>query len=320
MGRTDLPDDDLKAMFEQAGQVLNWRMLYDHSTGRSKGYGFFTYSDPEEAASAVRNLDGTLIKDRKLRVDFSNENKSNQTEKSQPENANPSPLDALKKFFPNIPEGQDLPAGISCTDQISKTLLAVSPDQLIHMLREVKQLSHDKPQQLSMLFGSLPQLAYAVFQALMLMGLIDTNTLSQVLSGQQPQAPPAMAPPMVQPMPAPQPQAQPNQFPPPPYPQPSVHPYNPQPYQPPLNPPLPQHMSHFQGHPSNTMTPPNPNAFPTPSAQPSLPPEVFQQLAALGPEQKSQIINIPPAMLDGMGEKDRNHVLTLKAALLSGRF
>ena len=45
------------------------RLVYDRETGKPKGYGFCEYKDTETAQSAMRNLNGTEIHGRQLRVD-----------------------------------------------------------------------------------------------------------------------------------------------------------------------------------------------------------------------------------------------------------
>lgn len=44
--------------------------MFDHNTGRPKGFGFCEYRDPETAASALRNLQGVEVGGRGLRLDF----------------------------------------------------------------------------------------------------------------------------------------------------------------------------------------------------------------------------------------------------------
>lgn len=71
-----LSEEQITDIFSNAGKVERFRLVYDSETGRPKGFGFADYPDTDSASSAVRNLNDYEIMGRKLRVDFSNEQKS----------------------------------------------------------------------------------------------------------------------------------------------------------------------------------------------------------------------------------------------------
>lgn len=47
--------DTLEKYFEQFGEILEAAVIFDKTTGRSKGYGFVTFKDPEAAFRACQN-------------------------------------------------------------------------------------------------------------------------------------------------------------------------------------------------------------------------------------------------------------------------
>ena len=61
-------DDQLTQLFSQAGKVLTVKIIIDHSTGRSKGFGFVEMSNEEEAKKAIETLNETEFEGRKLVV------------------------------------------------------------------------------------------------------------------------------------------------------------------------------------------------------------------------------------------------------------
>jgi RNA recognition motif-containing protein len=63
----DTSEEDLKAHFEQAGTVLEVKIILDRQ-GRSKGFGFVTMSTPEEAQNAIETLDQQELNQRNLNV------------------------------------------------------------------------------------------------------------------------------------------------------------------------------------------------------------------------------------------------------------
>jgi RNA recognition motif-containing protein len=61
-------DDDLRAAFEQYGDVSSVNIIMDRETGRSRGFAFVEMSDETKAADAIENLDGQQIAGRAVRV------------------------------------------------------------------------------------------------------------------------------------------------------------------------------------------------------------------------------------------------------------
>lgn len=43
--RSGLSEEQISELFSSAGQVLNFRLVYDRETGRPKGFGFAEYPD-----------------------------------------------------------------------------------------------------------------------------------------------------------------------------------------------------------------------------------------------------------------------------------
>jgi len=67
-------DDDLKSAFEKFGAVEDVRVITDRETGRSKGFGFVTFSSKEDACKAIDGLNAQIFPDdnseRKLVVNW----------------------------------------------------------------------------------------------------------------------------------------------------------------------------------------------------------------------------------------------------------
>ncbi|KAK9137987.1 hypothetical protein Sjap_008581 [Stephania japonica] len=60
--------ESLIEMFQQFGNVVGARVLYDGETGKSRGYGFVCYSTREEMEVALENLNGVELGGRSMRV------------------------------------------------------------------------------------------------------------------------------------------------------------------------------------------------------------------------------------------------------------
>lgn len=85
-------EEQIMDIFGRAGQVVNFRLVYDKETGQPKGFGFLEYTDTDAAASAVRNLNEYDLGGRTLRVDYSNDNRStNNSNQNQNQDNNRAP-------------------------------------------------------------------------------------------------------------------------------------------------------------------------------------------------------------------------------------
>lgn len=61
-------DAELKTMFEPYGKVQSAKVITDKQTRRSKGFGFVEYETEAEASAAIKALNDTEIKGRKIVV------------------------------------------------------------------------------------------------------------------------------------------------------------------------------------------------------------------------------------------------------------
>lgn len=107
-------------------------------------------------------------------------------------NSNGASHIAQSSSLPPLPPGKDIPPGLTCTDAISRTLNTLPPAQLLDILTQMKTLASSDPQRASELLQQAPQLSYAVFQALLLMGLVSPEAIQSVV---EPGVPAAAPPP-----------------------------------------------------------------------------------------------------------------------------
>ena len=61
-------DEDLRAAFEQHGEVSSATVIFDRETQRSRGFGFVEMPNAGEAESAIEALNGSDMGGRSLRV------------------------------------------------------------------------------------------------------------------------------------------------------------------------------------------------------------------------------------------------------------
>jgi len=61
-------DAGLRNAFEAFGEVTDAKVITDRETGRSRGFGFVTFSDDAAADEAMQKMDGSSLDGRNLRV------------------------------------------------------------------------------------------------------------------------------------------------------------------------------------------------------------------------------------------------------------
>lgn len=69
----DTNDDGLRQAFDRFGRVDEAKVILDRETGRSRGFGFVTFSDAESARSALGEMNGTSLDGRNIKVNEAEE-------------------------------------------------------------------------------------------------------------------------------------------------------------------------------------------------------------------------------------------------------
>ena len=152
-------------------------------------------SDSETAASAVRNLSGRPLPapfNRALTITF-------QQADLPPSGSSTNPLtaDDPRTLLLQPPRGREPDRGVRPIDAITQTLAAVPAGQLEEVLGRMKGLIGTSPSEARHLLTAQPQLAYALFQSMLMMDLVDPAVIARMTNnpaaGGPPLAPAAAA-------------------------------------------------------------------------------------------------------------------------------
>lgn len=170
----DQTEEQILDIFRSVGPVANFRLVFDKESGKSKGFGFVEYHDPETAASAVRNLNNYQIGSRNLKVDFSHE-----TSITAPALFPSSYTDFT---LPSLPPGTLPPQGMPAHDAINNTLMTLTRDQMLGIILDLKTMSQKNPSLARELFNVSPQLSYMAVQCLLMLNIIDNNTVFSLVN------------------------------------------------------------------------------------------------------------------------------------------
>ncbi|GAA5886113.1 hypothetical protein JCM16303_000047 [Sporobolomyces ruberrimus] len=400
----DYTEEQFVEVFNSVGPVVSFRLVFDHGTGKPKGFGFCEYRDADTAASALRNLQGVEVGGRGLRLDFADTDDSPPSKRGggrggygggggggggrggyggggggdggygggggdrggyapPPQQqggggygnqsgpgmgmpplpphgmgANgPPPMQAAvpPAMLPGgvqprpLPPGIPLEPGKSSTDKITETIGTMAPGQLLDVMSQMKALVIASPYEARVLLTSNPQLSYALFQAMLCMGIVDPSLLSKAFpsafpTGSAPPPPvaassyPAAAPPTAYGAPASY-GAPPTSYGTPPPPPPGSAPYaysrpGPPPSQafnaPP--PPPPTGGNGYGGYGSNAAPPPVSKPVPPPNP----PPQSATPQPGATPDQAvliQQVLAMTEAQIAGLDENSRNTILQIRA-------
>ena len=70
-------EEDLTALFQQAGTVESARIITDRYSGKSRGFGFVEMGNTQEAAKAIELFNGHSLAERDLTVNEAKEKREN---------------------------------------------------------------------------------------------------------------------------------------------------------------------------------------------------------------------------------------------------
>jgi len=138
------------------------------------------FADHETAMSAVRNLNGTDVKGRPLRIDLADsdpflEGKTTNRGELDDTSGQSKPRDS--GGIGTVPPGVPVPPGSTALDVISNVIATMQPQQLMDIMGHMKNFVHNSPEQARNLLQSQPQLSYALFQAMLMNQIVDPSVL-----------------------------------------------------------------------------------------------------------------------------------------------
>jgi RNA recognition motif-containing protein len=69
----DTTDDGLRQAFAAHGEITEAKVITDRDTGRSRGFGFVTFVQDEDAKTAISKMDGTSLDGKTIKVNEAQE-------------------------------------------------------------------------------------------------------------------------------------------------------------------------------------------------------------------------------------------------------
>ncbi|CAO3689073.1 unnamed protein product [Rhizopus stolonifer] len=115
-----ITNNDLENLFREFGRIVSARVMTNSATEQSKGYGFVSFSKPEEAATALHEMNGYIVNDRPLIVAYHEPKKGKSNNQPQQRQHRPNSLypqsyvEQQNAYRPNNANG----LGINHVDEI----------------------------------------------------------------------------------------------------------------------------------------------------------------------------------------------------------
>ncbi|KAF8508852.1 hinge domain of cleavage stimulation factor subunit 2-domain-containing protein, partial [Gautieria morchelliformis] len=204
----DKCENEMIEIFQCVGHVIGFRLVFDRETGRSWGFGFCKFADHETADTAVRHLNDVPCSRRHLRIVLAEsdpyaEGKStmhgeliDDTTEQDGEVGTRSPgatgnRSALDTWLTGLPQGRPLPAGMNCLDVISATIASIDLGQMMEILECMKTLIMEHPEHAHALLCAYPQLAYMLFQVLLVHRIVPPEILQKMIARTSASPPPS---------------------------------------------------------------------------------------------------------------------------------
>ena len=69
----DTNDDGLRQAFASYGEITEAKIITDRDTGRSRGFGFVTFAQDDDAKTAISKMDGTNLDGKTIKVNEAQE-------------------------------------------------------------------------------------------------------------------------------------------------------------------------------------------------------------------------------------------------------
>lgn len=150
----EVPEERIIEELGAVGKVVSFRMVYDKTTGKSRGFGFCEYESPLIVEKALQNLK-LSFNGRPVKINYAE---------------NDIPVRAKE------PESQALEI-----DNLISVLDNMDKDNLKEVLLYLKKLALDQPSYLRELLSSNPSLVYAIIHTMLKLKLVEHGVVDELI-------------------------------------------------------------------------------------------------------------------------------------------
>lgn len=179
----DQTEQQILDLCQTIGPVTALKMMFDPTTGKSKGYAFIEFKDLSTSASAVRNLNGYTLGSRSLKCGYTTGSGigggNSAGGGNSMEDEEGSMMEDVK--FPWLPVGVDVNINMTTPAMcISSELGKLQKDQQLELITVIQNFCKDDKETFVSLLEQYPQLSYAIAELLLSSGVCSVDELTQL--------------------------------------------------------------------------------------------------------------------------------------------
>ncbi|KAJ1816137.1 Cleavage stimulation factor subunit 2 [Coemansia sp. RSA 2598] len=159
-------EEQLRKMLELAGPVVDVKLVFDPVTNRAKGFGFCQFPDTNIAASAIKNLNDTLVDGRNIKIGYADRKKVSRYLNTDGTTLGSVPGEAVSRSM-----------GISQVDRLVEELEPEARVDLVAQFRAYAGVNTMKAREELM---KNPGLAWALLRSMEIEELVDDEEAAKI--------------------------------------------------------------------------------------------------------------------------------------------
>lgn len=173
----DYSEEQVAEIAKSVGPISDLKLIFDPTTGRSKGSAYVQYADHETALSAVRNLNNANVGTRYIRCSLT----------SDSDTYDPIPDFSSHSKLPPLPLGVQIHPSQNPQQVIAFLLSTLDLQKASELLKEARNMSLENPQLMRKLLEQCPQLSHALVEMSIMLNITTSEQIELCLNRSQPE-------------------------------------------------------------------------------------------------------------------------------------
>ncbi|KAJ2156063.1 hypothetical protein GGF46_005438 [Coemansia sp. RSA 552] len=178
-------EEQLRRTLELAGPVVDIQLIFDPITGRAKGFGFCQYADRNIAASAIKNLNDTLVDGRNIKIGYADRGRVRRylgTDGTSLSGGNGGTMSTRAAMIESDTPITPQPKSIE-PEQVSMLVGGLDDGQMRDLIGQFRSFASVNMTKAREELLKNPALAHALLVSLEALNAVDPGTLDRIRNG-----------------------------------------------------------------------------------------------------------------------------------------